>query len=368
MKVSVIGLRGFPYEFPGTSGIEYYVDKLVHEFLKDKNIEVVLFCRKKYQRLVKKMSNNSRVKIIQIATPSHFLLETFLYSFIASVISSIDPKIDVVWYQGVGPACWAWIPRVFGKKTVLTVHSLDWKRKKWSKIQQRVFRVLAQLSFLSAQVVTSVSSRIIKELQYEIKRKIIFSPSGIDSPKKAVKKSKSKIKVLLFIGRIVPEKRLEWLLHAFSLLEKRVPKLCLVILGGDSHSKKYVSILKSVFNSKKIYWPGYQFGKIKQQLLNNSDELIIPSELEGLPIVALERVGMAQHLIVSENCIDPELLSIPYIHVFEARSFYSFVTEVTKSILRKKSQVRLSRDQIHILAQFSWEKTAAVLYQQFIDR
>ena len=30
-----------------------------------------------------------------------------------------------------GPAFFAWLPKMFGKRVVVTVHGIDWQREKW---------------------------------------------------------------------------------------------------------------------------------------------------------------------------------------------------------------------------------------------
>ena len=40
-------------------------------------------------------------------------------------------KYDVVHIHAEGPAFFAWLPKMFGKRVVVTVHGLDWDREKW---------------------------------------------------------------------------------------------------------------------------------------------------------------------------------------------------------------------------------------------
>ena len=34
-------------------------------------------------------------------------------------------------YMMEGPAFFAWLPKMFGKRVVVTVHGIDWQREKW---------------------------------------------------------------------------------------------------------------------------------------------------------------------------------------------------------------------------------------------
>ena len=40
-------------------------------------------------------------------------------------------EYDVVHIHAEGPAFFAWLPKMFGKRVVVTVHGIDWQREKW---------------------------------------------------------------------------------------------------------------------------------------------------------------------------------------------------------------------------------------------
>ena len=40
-------------------------------------------------------------------------------------------KYDVVHIHAEGPAFFAWLPKMLGKRVVVTVHGIDWQREKW---------------------------------------------------------------------------------------------------------------------------------------------------------------------------------------------------------------------------------------------
>ena len=54
-------------------------------------------------------------------------------------------KAEVVHVHAEGPAVMCWLPRLLGKKVIVTVHGLDWQREKW-KGSFGLFQLLLQLS------------------------------------------------------------------------------------------------------------------------------------------------------------------------------------------------------------------------------
>ena len=53
-------------------------------------------------------------------------------SFTAAICAAFK-RYDVVHFHAEGPCAAMWIPKLFGKKCVATVHGLDWQRETWGK-------------------------------------------------------------------------------------------------------------------------------------------------------------------------------------------------------------------------------------------
>lgn len=51
-------------------------------------------------------------------------------SFFGCLAAAFGPY-DVVHIHAEGPAMFSWIPRLTGKRVILTIHGLDWARDKW---------------------------------------------------------------------------------------------------------------------------------------------------------------------------------------------------------------------------------------------
>ena len=51
-------------------------------------------------------------------------------SFFAALFSALG-KYDVVHIHAEGPAFFAWLPKMFGKRVIVTIHGIDWQREKW---------------------------------------------------------------------------------------------------------------------------------------------------------------------------------------------------------------------------------------------
>ena len=52
---------------------------------------------------------------------------------VTGALAAAFGNYDVVHFHGEGPCAMLWLPKLFGKRCIATVHGLDWKREKWQK-------------------------------------------------------------------------------------------------------------------------------------------------------------------------------------------------------------------------------------------
>jgi glycosyltransferase involved in cell wall biosynthesis len=128
----------------------------------------------------------------------------------------------------------------------------------------------------------------------------IFLPNGFELPNPlpadliAKRYGLEKNGYVLFLGRLVPEKRVDWLLRAFA--DPRIGSVApggrrfrLVIAGGSSATDGYVDRLwRDGAGRSDVLFTGAVWGREKEELLANARLVVLPSSLEGYPIVLLE--------------------------------------------------------------------------------
>src|SRR5437870_11284234 len=96
------------------------------------------------------------MRLVRLPTIRSKHLETVIHTFL-STLHVCFSHCDIVHYHCLGLALFSFFPRLFGKKTVVTVQGLDWKRKKWGRIASAVLRwgEKASARFPDATVVVS---------------------------------------------------------------------------------------------------------------------------------------------------------------------------------------------------------------------
>jgi glycosyltransferase involved in cell wall biosynthesis len=357
-KVLIIGPRAYPSQFEGTSGVETYIEEVVQEMVTQSDqLHLQIFTRKKYQQTVKQYS---KIEVTTTALPSlpGKLLEGVSYSVIASLRSCWQSS-DVVWYHTAGMASFAWLPYLFGKKVWITVHSADWQRKKWSSGEKFLFfHTFCWVAKHCATEVFAVSEELVKKTTDLVGRSVTLTVAGLPKNVGSIttQKDSHPAEYILYLGRLVPEKRVEWLLEFCS--QHRYP---VIIAGSHGNMPEYEKKLRETYQDKLITWVGTVSGKNKWQLLQKTKVLVLPSELEGLPIVVLESISTQTPIFLHENILPKELSKISLVTTFTNNDYASFDQALQNTLQRlKKKRPQLSRSELRSLSLYDWTSTSRV--------
>jgi len=201
----------------------------------------------------------------------------------------------------LGPALFSCLPRLVGKKTVVTVQGLDWQRKKWGFVAQWALR-LGEKASAHLPNRTMVVSQVLQE-RYRTLHGVeaIFVPNGTEIRKR---RQASRIlqwglepdRYVLFLGRFSPEKNCHLLVEAFERLNTRVK---LVLAGGSSHTSAYVDRLRQ-HQGERILLLDWVSNEAFEELLTNAALFVLPSDLEGLSLALLDAMGAGVCVVTSD--------------------------------------------------------------------
>lgn len=236
-----------------------------------------------------------------------------LAAMTASVTASIGAafgRYDAVHYHAEGPAFMCWLPKLFGKRIVVTIHGLDHRRAKWGKLASAYIMMGEKNAARFADEIIVLSRGVQQYFWDTYKRKTRFIPNGVNRPEaRAAEQIREKFGLendgyLLFLGRIVPEKGLRCLIEAFKEL-KTDKKL--VIAGGSSDTNLFLRSLKDMAaGDERILFTGFVQGRELEELYSNAYLYVLPSDLEGMPLSLLEAMSYGNCCVVSDipECAD----------------------------------------------------------------
>lgn len=236
-------------------------------------------------------------------------LEAMTASFFGA-ISAAFGKYDVVHFHAEGPCAMLWLPKLFGKRCIATIHGLDHKRAKWGRLASTYIMLGERVAVKFADEIIVLSKGVQDYFKETYGRETRLIPNGVNKPclRQAelikIKFGLEKDGYILFLGRIVPEKGLRYLIEAFKQV-KTDKKL--VIAGGSSDTNEFMNELKELAqNDDRIIFTGFVQGQMLDELYSNAYVYTLPSDLEGMPLSLLEAMSYGNCCLVSNitECTD----------------------------------------------------------------
>jgi glycosyltransferase involved in cell wall biosynthesis len=302
MRITMIGQKGIPATY---GGVERHVDELSQRLVA-RGHSVTVYTRPHYTP--PDLHEYRGVELISMRSLPTKHLDAISHTAICSIRAAFG-KADIVHYHSAGPALLSWFPRLAGKKVVCTVHGQDWKRPKWGRAASMALRMgeRASVSFPNATI--SVSECLAEELSRAYGRTVDFIPNGVTLLDEADDYWLKQLDVrpqsyVLFASRIVPEKGLHYMLEVWRRGKIDMP---LVVAGDSSFSQDYVDQLKASA-PPGVHFVGYVFGARLASLFRECGLFVLPSDLEGLPIVLLEALGYGSPVLASDIPPNTEVL------------------------------------------------------------
>lgn len=299
MKIAMFGQKTVPSR---EGGIEVAVTQL-SSCLASRGNQVVCYNRRPSSGNGKQRAWQG-VTLNSVPTIHGKGLAAFSSSFFAAIASAFSDA-DVVHIHALGPAFWCWIPRLGGKKVVVTVHGLDWQREKWKNTPAAaLIRAGEKMAVRFAHEIIVLSENTRDYFRNAYGRETHRIPNGISVPEPGEENALpegfglEKNGYLLYLGRLVPEKGVHHLVEAFRgvTTEKK-----LVIAGASSDTDDYVSSLRKLAEGDdRICFTGFAGEETVAALFENAWLYVLPSQLEGMPLTLLEAMSFGCCCLVSD--------------------------------------------------------------------
>ena len=213
-------------------------------------------------------------------------------------------RYDVVHFHAEGPCAMLWLPKLFGKRCVATIHGLDHQRAKWGKLASTYIMLGEKCAVKFADEIIVLSEGVKQYFQDTYGRKTRFIPNGVNKPE--IKSAElitekyglTKDSYILFLGRLVPEKGIRYLIEAFKDVQTDKK---LVIAGGSSDTDEFANELKELAKGdERILFTGFVQGQVLEELYSNAYVYTLPSDLEGMPLSLLEAMSYGNCCLVSD--------------------------------------------------------------------
>lgn len=243
------------------------------------------------------------VRIRKVLTLDKKGLAAMSASVTGAIVAAFG-RYDVVHFHAEGPCAMLWLPKLFGKRCIATIHGLDHQRAKWGKFARTYIMLGEKCAAKFADEIIVLSKGVQQYFCETYGRETVFIPNGVSKPE--IREAKEitdcfgleKDSYILFLGRLVPEKGIHYLIEAYRNI-KTDKKL--VIAGGVSDSGEYGEELKKLANNHSdIVFTGFVQGRLLEELYSNAYLYVLPSDLEGMPLSLLEAMSYGNCCVTSD--------------------------------------------------------------------
>lgn len=293
-------------------------------------------------------------------------LSAMVASFTAAICAAFG-KFDVVHFHAEGPCAAMWIPKLFGKRCVATVHGLDWQREKWGKgfaSKYIKFGERVMVKYADEIIVLSESARDYFRETYG--RKTVLIHNGIERP---VKKDADRITKLYnlakdgyicIVSRLTAEKGVHYLIDAYNRIQTDKK---LVIAGDTSDTDDYVAMLKEkAAGNPNIIFTGFISGDVLTEIYSNAYAVTLPSDIEGMSLSLLEALAYGNAVLCSdipENTLVTEDKALHF-----RKSDVADLAEKLQTMCNREELVQeLKKDAAeYILSKYNWQDVASATY------
>lgn len=364
MKIAFIGHKRIPSR---EGGIEIVVDELATR-MAARGEQVVVYNRKGHNvagaefdtetNATDKPFTYKGVRVVPVPTFEGKGLAALSSSFTAT-LKAIIARPDVIHYHAEGPSVMLRLAHWMGIRTVSTIHGLDWQRAKWGKFASWYLKFGERTAAKCADEVIVLSRNVQQYFRDTYGRETRFIPNGIERseqiPARVIteKYGLEKNGYVLFLGRIVPEKGVHYLVEAFRQLDTDKK---LVIAGGASDSHEYYAqIREAAAEDPRIVLTGFTQGEELAELYSNAYVYVLPSDLEGMPMSLLEAMSFSCCCLTSDI---PECVQVTDDHgmTFHKGDVQDLLSKLIE-LLNSPDKVYQMQSQAadYIINRFSWE-------------
>lgn len=306
MKIAVIGTKGLPAK---QGGIEHYCAE-VYPRMVAQGHSVDLFARSSYTDFSWfERYDFQGVRVISLPCFNLKGLDAFVTSALGAIASS-GKHYDIVHFHALGPALFSGLPRITSSsKVVVTCQGLDWQRAKWGNTSSHLIRMGEKAAVRFAHGMIVVSKDLQSYFLQTYGRETVYIPNAPASYAEpdpnfsyGTSLDLNQGRYILYLGRLVPEKRGDLLIEAFQALKPEGWKL--VFAGGNSDTTSFASkLLDMAAGSPNIVFAGELRGSRLAEIVRGAGLFVQPSDLEGLPLSMLE--GMREGIPVLASDIPP---------------------------------------------------------------
>ncbi|MEO0769062.1 MAG: glycosyltransferase family 4 protein [Cyanobacteria bacterium J06649_4] len=377
MRIAVIGSKGLP---PHQGGIEHHCAEIYPRMV-GAGHGVDLYARSSYND-TGRVQYYQGVRVITVPSIKVRGIDALACSGIATLMA-LRKSYDIIHFHALGPSLFVPLSKFFSQAKVLTTcHGLDWQRAKWGAFSSRVIKAGEYNAVHHADRMVVVS----EALQTYFLQQYGIQTTYIENAPVSYAISDSRFsygqelgiehgRYVLFLGRLVPEKRVDLILEAFQRLQKQEQSKNwkLVLVGDKSDTGPYSArLLQIADNHPNIIFTGELQGARLAEVVRGAGLFVLPSDLEGLPLALLEAMQEQIPSIVSNIPVHRQMIGDDRGLTFEAGNVEALQDQLAWALSHPQQMDMMAYKAMrYVRSHHNWDHIATKytsLYESLLDK
>jgi len=294
-RIAFLGLRGVPARY---AGFETVVDELGAR-LAARGHEVTVYNRS--HAYPDRPETHRGMRLITFPTVRTKNFETILHSLIAALHACLQPY-EIVYLCGVGNACLAALLRLSGKKLIINVDGIDYKRSKWRGFARWWLWRSERWALTLADRLIADNLQVVEHYRQAHGYEPVYISYGSNTeipPADAGMLRKLGLtprRYLLVVSRLSPENEVDLVVRAHRDARTGLP---LVVVGPAGYERAYFRQLQQLA-APDVHFVGAQYGDGYRELSQNALLFVLPGAIEATRLVLLDQMGFGSAILFRE--------------------------------------------------------------------
>ena len=364
-KIAIVGARGIG----NYGGFETFISELAPRLV-NSGFEVYCSCEKNSAEDLPDFYKGVKLVYFPIKMPYNYLLRKIfeiLYDIYFNLFCSLHLKCDVIYSLGVGASIFVLFPRLMGKKSIVNVDGIEWKRSKFSFIERTILKLMFNIAIICANRVVIDNKSLLTYIDEKYHKKTIYIPYGVNNFEMSIWDERRLHRYLhdnfrifagsywLVVARLEPENNIHIILEGYLKSKSTRP----LVVIGDYTSKSYKKAIYKILENDKegrILMVGaiYNDKNLLDMLRQNCFAYIHGHSVGGTNPSLLEAMSMKNIIIAHDNEFNREVCGENALYFKDAEE----LKERIESIEKMPEKYANMKDEAYnrIIKNYSWEK------------
>ncbi len=345
--VAILGTRGIPANY---GGFETFAERLALDLVAA-GVPVAVYCRSHYATAGREWRG---IRLVTLPTIRNKYLDTVVHTALSSLHLVLRTRIRDVVLCNSANAPTLPLLRAAGRRVILNVDGLEWRRTKWGIAGRAWYRMGEWMSVRMASVLVTDAEEVRTYYRVRHDADSVMIPYGADLLTRGEPPLPPELAVeqdcfFLYVSRWEPENNPDLVAEAHARSGVTLP---LVMLGGATYDDAIEARVRAVAAPHAVL-PGPLFGDDYLALQAGARAYIHATEVGGTHPALIEALGAGNPCLVLDTPENREVAGDAARYFADAEELAELLREVAALTPRKLSGMR-KKSREYAAAHFSW--------------